>query len=125
MRRELVATAAAPVPTPAVTAAPAAVAAAPAAVAAAPASPAAAATTAFGAGSSLVDRQRPTAIVLAVERVDRGLGPGVVGHLDEAEAAAPVRHAVHDHLGRLDRAILLEELDQIIRRRVVGQVAHV
>src|SRR5262245_36059220 len=71
-------------------------AAATAAVAAATATATAAA--AVFAGPGLVDRQGAAAVGGAVQGVDGGLRLVIVGHLDEAEAAAPPAELVDDDL---------------------------
>jgi hypothetical protein len=62
---------------------------------------------------------------LVVERRDRGLGLGFVGHFDEAEPARAAGLAVRHHLGAGDRAGLLKHRDEVFGRRCPGQVADV
>lgn len=57
----------------------------------------AATATAAGAlfaGTGFIDRQRPPAVLLAVERRNRRLGFLVVGHLDEAKTLGPAGVAI-------------------------------
>lgn len=54
-----------------------------------------------------------------LELVTVKLGDGlasrlVIGHLNEAEALALVRHAVHDDTGRRDLAILAEKVIELL-----------
>src|SRR5262245_7678308 len=80
-------------------------AAAPAVATSAATAPAAAA---LGLGPGLVDGQGAAADLLAVERLDGGLGFLVGLHLHEAEALGAAGVPVHDDLGRLHRAVRLE-----------------
>src|ERR1043165_1023789 len=91
-------------------AAAAAIAAAVAASAEAAASTAATARPAILARTRLVDRQAATVQVFAVELLNGGLALFLRRHLDEAEAARAARVAVFDHVGRLDRAGLREQV---------------
>src|SRR5687768_11248323 len=121
------AVAAAATPTAAATTAVAAATAAAAATATTVAAATAAATTAATilAGLGFVDRQRPAAVLLAVQRRDRGLRLVVATHFHEPEALRAPGHAVADHFGALHRAVLREQLFQVRARDVVAQVTHV
>src|SRR4029079_3198463 len=86
---------------------------------------AAAATTAAAilARTRLVDLDRAAADFLAVEGAD-----GVVGavlHLDKAEAARLAGLAVGDQPDAADRAVLPEQVADLLLRRAEGQVSHV
>src|SRR5262249_28119132 len=96
-----------------------------AAAAVAAATTAVAAATARGAGPRLVDRQATALVVVAVEVLDRGVGVGGVLHLAEPEAAAPPGLTVAQHLGRPDRAVLLEQLLKVLRGHRVAEVPDV
>ena len=53
----------------------------------------------------------------AVDPGNRRLGFGVATHFDKAEALAPTRVAVVDHLGTLNRPELRKQLVKIQPRR--------
>src|SRR5688572_2519824 len=80
--------------------------------AAAEAAPAAAAAAVL-AGPGLVDGQGPAVGLLAVEGGDGRLRLLVGLHLHEAEALGAAGVAVHDDLGRLHRAVGLEQLREV------------
>src|SRR5262245_8957015 len=103
----------------------AAAAATPAAVAAAAAAARLAAAAAVGLGPGLVDRQLAAARLLAVQGGDGRLGLLVRLHLDEPEPLGPAGVPVHDHLGRLDRAVGGEHLLQVAVGHVVVEVPDV
>src|SRR5690349_13883455 len=85
---------------------------------------AAAAVAASAALLSLVDAQRATAELLAIEILD---GARCVGarHLDEAEAARAAGVAIGDDAHRLDGAMLCEQLTELGVGSGKRQVAHV
>src|SRR5689334_21865313 len=85
---------------------------------------AAAAVTASAALLSLVDAQRATAELLAIEILD---GARCVGarHLDEAETARAAGVAIGDDAHRLDGAMLCEQLTDLGVGSRKRQVAHV
>src|SRR5262249_50657506 len=85
----------------------------------------AAATAAFGPRLGLVDRQRATVAILAVEGLDGRLGLLLGLHFHEAEALGSPRVPVHADLGRLHGAVRLEQLRQFVVGDLVGQVADV
>src|SRR5205085_223677 len=105
-------------PAAAVAAAPAA----PPAVAAAPAATAAAAAAVL-TGLGLVDREAAALVHGAVEGGD-GLVAAVL-HLHEPEAARAARLPVGDDLGLGDPAVLPEQLAEVVRGGVEGEVADV
>src|SRR5437870_10746413 len=83
---------------------------------ASPAAGTAAAATGAGAllaRTSLVDREGPAVFVLAVQPGDRRLRLLVVAHFNEAEAFRAAGLAVHNDLGRLNRAVRREHRLQI------------
>jgi hypothetical protein len=88
----------------------AAAAAATAAVPAASATVSASTATALGALAGLIDHQRPSAAILAIQAIDRRSHVGFVRHLHETEAARPAGVAVHDHFRSGHVAVLLEQL---------------
>src|SRR4029079_4184616 len=75
------------------------------------------------AGAGFVDCQAPSLKILAVEGVDRRLS--AIVHLDKPEAAAAPRLPVHDHLRRLDVAVLREQIAQIVGRRAERKVTDI
>src|SRR5262245_28680012 len=91
----------------------AAVAAATTTAAAVAAAAAATAAAAVLLGAGLVDGQVAAADLRAGQRGDGGLGLLVAAHLDEAEALRAAGVTVHDHLGRLHRAVGGEHLLQV------------
>src|SRR5262249_51792719 len=107
---------------------PAAAAAIPAAAAAPPATiPAAAATASATAATepatlarfarpSLVHRQGPALEVEVVQGLNGRFGLGLVGHLDEPEAARPPGLSVQDDLGPGHGPVLAEQLHQVVVR---------
>jgi hypothetical protein len=60
-----------------------------------------------------------------MQLVDGLLRLRVVGHLHESEAARPARLAVGDDLSATNRAIFLEQLQEVIGRGIPGEVAYV
>lgn len=85
-------------------------------------------TTAAGplfAGPGLVDRQGSCAVLLAVETSDGVIGFIIVGHFDEAEAAAASTELVNNHLAAGDGAIWFEKSDQIVAGRLVGKIPDI
>jgi hypothetical protein len=87
------------------------------------ASPTATAAILFGPG--LVDVQAAVINLLAGEPGDGRLGLGVAGHLDEAESLRLAGIPVHDHRGRLHRALRHKHMLQVAVRHAVRQVAYV
>jgi hypothetical protein len=85
----------------------------------------AATAAALDAGPGLVDGQRATAELLAVELLDGRGGPLGCHHLDEAEAARAARVAVFDHRCVFDLARLREQLAQFVARRAEVKVPDV
>src|SRR5262249_11303937 len=84
---------------------------------------AAAATATLLARLGLVDGQGAAVDLRAVQRGD-GL-VAAAGHLDEAEAARAAGLAVGRHLGPRHLAKRLEELAEVLLRRLEGEVADV
>src|SRR5271165_2324417 len=68
---------------------------------------------AFLARLGFVDGQRSAVMLLAVERLNGGLGFLVAAHLDEAEPLGAAGVAILDDLGRHDRAVLPKQLRQV------------
>jgi hypothetical protein len=68
----------------------------------------------LGARTSLVHHQVTTVEILAVGAFDGSTAGIVIGHFDEPEAAAPIRHLVHDDLGRSDLSEWSEKLVEIL-----------
>src|SRR5262249_51336457 len=95
------------------------------ATAAVPTASAAPAAASFLARPGFIDRQRPTADLLAVERLNGVLGFLVAAHLHEAEALGSTRVAIHDDLRRLDRAVWGEHRLQRGIGHVVSQIPNV
>src|SRR6266545_161607 len=87
---------------------------------AARASPAAA-----GLRPRLVDRQRPSAVFLAGQRLDGVARLGVVAELHEAEAFRAAGLAVRDDGDRVDASVLGEKIAEVILRRVVGEITNI
>jgi hypothetical protein len=87
--------------------------------------PTATAPTAFFARAGFVDGQRPAAVLLAVERRDRGLGFVVAAHLHKTETFASAGVAVVDDLGRHDGAVLAEQLLEFRAINAVAQVPNI
>src|SRR5438132_4724343 len=93
---------------------------------AAPAAGTTAAATGAGAllaRTCLVDREGPAFLVLAVQPGDRRLGLLVVAHFNEAEAFRAAGLAVHDDLGRLNRAVRRKHRLQIAVGHTIRKVA--
>src|SRR5262249_43159095 len=80
---------------------------------------------AFSLRPGLVDRQGAAVDLRPVEGGDRGLRLLVALHLDEAEPLGSAGVAVHDHLGRHDGAVRLEDLGQVAVAHLVAEVADV
>jgi len=74
-------------------------------------------------GPRLVDDEVAIAEQATVEHLDRLRRFLLGGHLDEAEPARSARELVRDDANRLDRARLLEELAEVLLRRLKGEVA--
>jgi hypothetical protein len=70
----------------------------------APAAAAATAAATFFPWPSFVDRQRAAVVLFQVQSFNGGCRFGIGRHLDEAEAFAATRVAVHDYLSALDAA---------------------
>src|SRR5947209_10244832 len=85
----------------------------------------AAATAAARLRPRLVDRQRPSAVFLAGQRLDRGARLGVIAELHEAEALGSAGLTVRDDGDRVDASVLREEIAEVILRRVVGEVSNI
>jgi hypothetical protein len=96
-----------------------------AAVAAAAVATAAAAATTVVTGASLVDGKGAAVQVLAVQGADRGLGLGLVRHLDEAEAAGAAGVAVRRDAGAGDGAVSGERRFQGRLAGVKAEIANV
>src|SRR5690606_6289017 len=77
------------------------------------------------ARTGFVHRQATAAEVLVVEAGQRFARSGVVGHLDEAEAARVAGELVADDGGGRDRAVGLEGFSQFRIGGRVRQVANV
>src|SRR5581483_5165106 len=105
------------------TAASAAAAAAAVAAETATATAATAAKAALSARPRLVDVDRPTVELGAVEALD-GLVAGVRVHLDEGEAARATGLTIRDDGSRLDRANLRKQIGQLIFCRRVRQIPY-
>src|SRR5262249_18913529 len=71
----------------------------------------------------LVDGQRAALELGAAQRRDGLVAP--VTHLDEPEAARTAGVAVGDDLGAADRAVLAEQLDEVVGGGREGEVADV
>ncbi len=97
-------------------------AAAAAATAAAVATATAAATTRLVLG--FVDAKCTPVHFLTVQVLDHG-GKVVVIDFDETEATGTARLAVHDQRNGVNRAMLSEQLFDVIFGRAEGQVAHI
>jgi len=98
------------------------------AISAATTTAAAATTTATGAiltRLGFIDGQRPPIMFLAVQSRDRSLGLAIAAHLNEPESFASAGFPVADHLGRLYRPVLAEQLFQVRATDVVAQVSDV
>src|SRR5210317_1953398 len=96
----------------------------PTVAAAATAAAVTAATTATGFVLRLVDLQRTTTHLLAVEGL-LGRHRRVVVHLDEAEASGTAGLAVHDQRDRVNLAVGTERFADVIFGRRERQVANV
>jgi hypothetical protein len=72
----------------------------------------------------LVHHEIPVPEHTPVQLVDRAVGFLGCRHLHEAEAPRPARELVGHDPDRLDRSSLLEELTEIVLRRLVGKVAY-
>jgi hypothetical protein len=109
-----------------ISAATTAAAATPTTAAAAESTSAAAATAAtLFTRTSLVDRQRPTAVLLAIERGNRRVRLGIARHFDESETFAPARLAIVDDLRARDLTMLTEQLFEFRAIHFVAQVPDV
>jgi hypothetical protein len=64
----------------------------------------------------LVDRQRPTTKVLAIEAGDRGAGLRIVGHLDEAKTPWTARVPILQQMDTRDLSIPLKQLAYLVDR---------
>ena len=82
-----------------------------------------AATTAIFARTSLVDGQRSPLKVLAIECVNCGLSS--VSHFDKPETTRFSGLAIHNDLCRGHRAVLAEQLAQVIGSRLERQISDV
>jgi hypothetical protein len=60
-----------------------------------------------------------------IQSLDCSLGFGIVLHFHETKAARPAGFLVHDHLSPIDRAVFLEQGQQIVCRGFPDQVADV
>src|SRR5579862_4898218 len=89
-----------------------------------PAAAAAAVATAAAALLGLVDPQRPSAQVLAIEVLDGARGIRA-RHLDEPEATRPAGVAVGDEAYGLDGAVLRKQLADLGVSGGKRQVAHI
>jgi hypothetical protein len=86
---------------------------------------AAAAAAAGLARLSFAYAQRTTFEVFAIERINRGLAFGRVGHGDETESATAAGLTIHDNLGTGDRAMGCEHIGQAFVVDRPRQVADV
>jgi hypothetical protein len=75
--------------------------------------------------TSLVDGQRAAIMLLAIESGNRSLCFRIATHLNEAESLAATGFTIRNHLGRLNRAMLAEELFQIRAAGVIAQVPDI
>src|SRR5207253_5016515 len=87
--------------------------------------PASAAPAAARLGTRFVDRQRPTAVLLAGETGDRGLCLVVISVLDEAEALRPASVPVGDDGYGIDVSVLRKEIAKVVFARIVGKVTDI
>jgi hypothetical protein len=86
---------------------------------------AAAAGRAIFAGTSFVDSQGATLDFLAGEGRDGGFSAFRRGHGDKTKTARTTAHAISDEVNLGNRAMLLEQILQIILGGVEGKISHV
>jgi hypothetical protein len=84
-----------------------------------------ASTTPVLARPGFVYGQGPTAILGAIEGIDRLLRLAIILHFHKAEAARPAGLAVGDHLGAGHCAMFLEHGQQVVGGRFPCQIADV
>jgi hypothetical protein len=73
----------------------------------------------------LVDAERTPLQGLLVQGLDRGIGLGVVRHLNEAEALGLAGELVSDQVGGLDLAVGGKGVAELVLGHAVGQVANI
>lgn len=73
----------------------------------------------------LVDGQSTTGKLIAVERLDRGVGRFLRLHLDETEATRTPSVAISDDIRRINLTRLTEQLLEILLRHAERKVAYV
>src|SRR5690242_645668 len=72
----------------------------------------------------LADRQRPSSEQCPVERGNRRLGLGGVGHLDKAKAPRPARLSISEDLNAVDNTVRVKELRQVFFRGRPVHISH-
>src|SRR5437762_12661231 len=77
------------------------------------------------AGTSFVDCESSTVLVLTVQAGNRRLSFLVIAHLDKAEAFRAAGVPVHDDLGRLHRAVRSKHCFQIAVGYPIREIADV
>jgi hypothetical protein len=85
----------------------------------------AAAGGAIFAGTGFVDGQGATLNFLARQGLDGRFGPFWRGHGNKTKTARTTAHAVSDEVNLGNRAMLLEQILQIILGSVEGKISHV
>jgi hypothetical protein len=83
------------------------------------------ATSARFLGARFIHYHAATIDTLAVESSDSGLRLLVGAHLDEAETLGTSGVAVHDYLGRANRAVWPKHLFEITLANVVTQITYI
>jgi hypothetical protein len=89
-----------------------------------PTTTAAAAATLF-ARTSLIDGESAATVLVTVERLNGGLGFGVVRHFDKAKTLAAARVAIVDDLCRNNLPVSSEKLLKLRAINAVAQIPHV
>jgi hypothetical protein len=80
---------------------------------------------AFSARTGLVHHEVAPLEILAIVRLNGGTAGGIIGHLNESEATAPIGDLVHDDLGRGDLSEGLEKFTQVLVPHGVGHVGDI
>jgi hypothetical protein len=86
---------------------------------------AAAGWRAIFAGTCFIDRQGATLDFFARQGLDGGFRAFGRGHRDKTKAARTTAHAISDEVNFGNRAMLLEQILQVILGGVEGKISHV
>jgi hypothetical protein len=79
----------------------------------------------FLARARLINRQRPSFPILAIQALDRGFGALLSIHCHESEAAGTAGISIHYHMDLVDRSVWRKHVPKVVFSHVEGKVPDI